>query len=122
MEAIDFSNLPTNADKSTLSSDADTSTAEPTEVDYALQLQYVEMGLEQHQLLQFTENRDKDFWYGAYEDLALFNFWKSIKDKSEGLMFSSRLEQHNIVTYNFTLAEPTEPVPLSSGCSIVVEG
>lgn len=82
--------------------------------DYALQLQYVEMGLNENQLLQFAENRNKDYWYGPYEQLALFNFWKTIKDKSEGLMFTTPLEQYTLITCHFTLDEPVESVPMSS--------
>ncbi|XP_062562120.1 uncharacterized protein LOC134225781 [Armigeres subalbatus] len=78
------------------------------------------MGLNQTQLQIFAENRDKDFWYGPYEELALFNFWKSIKDKSEGLMFTRRLEQYTLITCNFTSADPTEPVLSFSGDAIVI--
>lgn len=42
--------------------------------------------LQQDQLTRYTTY--KDFWYRyrPLEKLALFNFWKSIRDKSEGIM------------------------------------
>lgn len=120
VDAIDFSTLPANADDSQRSTD--TSVTEEPVIDYVRQLEYVEMGLNQTQLQVFAENRDKDFWYGPYEELALFNFWKSIKDKSEGLMFTRRLEQYTLITCNFTSAEPTEPVLSFSGDAIVING
>ncbi|XP_021694736.1 uncharacterized protein LOC110674765 isoform X2 [Aedes aegypti] len=112
VDAIDFSTLPANADVSQQSND--TIVTEEPQHDYALQLQYVEMGLNENQLLQFAENRNKDYWYGPYEQLALFNFWKTIKDKSEGLMFTTPLEQYTLITCHFTLDEPVESVPMSS--------
>ncbi|XP_065077867.1 uncharacterized protein LOC135701082 [Ochlerotatus camptorhynchus] len=42
------------------------------------------MGLDEEVLSRFNDNRLKDFWYGPLEELALFNFWKSVKDKEEG--------------------------------------
>lgn len=108
---IDFTTLPTNASKSIAKSsnhdDSDESLVvvdnlnQPTDNEYQLQLKYVEMGLKPDQLMRFLNNREKDFWYGPHEELALFNFWKIIKDKAEGLFFTESLQlfQSIIIEY-----------------------
>lgn len=88
---IDFSELPANATQPENLTSDDTLPYEPLTNAHLVQLEQVELGLQQAQLARFTTNRDKDFWYGPLEELALFNFWKSIKDKSEGLMYTEPL-------------------------------
>ncbi|XP_062540998.1 uncharacterized protein LOC134209029 [Armigeres subalbatus] len=97
VNAIDFSVLPTNVNE-LLEDSVETSTicdttaevaCQTSENDYEVQLRYVEMALSAEQVLKFSDNRLKDAWYGPLEELALFNFWKLIKDKAEGLFIRS---------------------------------
>ncbi|XP_062561107.1 nucleolar protein 58-like [Armigeres subalbatus] len=59
------------------------------------------MALSAEQVLKFSDNRLKDAWYGPLEELALFNFWKLIKDKAEGLFYTEPLNPNESLTLDF---------------------
>ncbi|XP_062535048.1 28 kDa heat- and acid-stable phosphoprotein homolog [Armigeres subalbatus] len=61
------------------------------------------MGLPTEQLSRFQNNRLEDLWYGPLEELALFNFWKLIKDKAEGLIFTEPLNPADSIILNSVL-------------------
>lgn len=133
VEAINFRLLPTNAvttpspTPETAEKQANPNANMLQDDVYRLQLKYVELGLEAAQISRFLENRNEAFWNGPLEELALFNFWKTIKDKSEGLYFTNPLNPANSTEINLTIEENgdctiTSVEPIDGSASCMVEG
>ncbi|EAT46828.1 AAEL002033-PA [Aedes aegypti] len=79
---------------------------------FKVQLYYFEKGLSEDQLTRFTMDWKNDYWYGSLDELGLFNYWKSLKDKSEGLMFTEPLQQFQSITLELTIGEDGSCTPI----------
>lgn len=120
---VDFSRLPANANKvltENTESDAqqeaenssDSVEPEDDQDAFKIQLYYFEKGLSEDQLTRFTMDWKNDYWYGSLDELGLFNYWKSLKDKSEGLMFTEPLQQFQSITLELTIGEDGSCTPI----------